>query len=173
MSAHTLLEQWHMLDAGEFVLVWLRDGVRRRDLWRWGHTHTDDSCISHTHPLICIYYTRHVHTHMHSHAHAHALTHTHTHMHTHTHTHTHLHTHLHMHTRTIHTHYMIYICVYHRLTELSGAAVYDPCLTNPCKNGGHCSMGNNDTYTCDCLKNYYGNECDGKCHVYAMWIFIL
>ena len=161
MSAHTLFEQWQMLNAREFVLVWLSEGVHRRHLWRLEDIHTCYSCISYTHT-----HAR-THAHTHTHTHTHTYTHTRTHTHTHTGTHAHAHAHMHIHIHNTHIyifiHYMIYIyIIYHRLSELPGAVVYDPCRHNPCKNGGQCTKENDDTYSCNCLESYYGKKCDGK-----------
>ena len=39
-----------------------------------------------------------------------------------------------------------------------------PCASNPCKNGGTCSVKGRTTkkYQCKCKNGYYGKMCDGK-----------
>ena len=39
---------------------------------------------------------------------------------------------------------------------------YDPCQNKPCLNGGHCQK-ERSTYTCLCLKDYFGTACERKC----------
>ena len=38
--------------------------------------------------------------------------------------------------------------------------VSDPCISNPCNNGGSCTSNGDNTYTCGCLDMYYGENCE-------------
>lgn len=35
-----------------------------------------------------------------------------------------------------------------------------PCLSNPCLNGGTCTEGGNNTYTCECPEGFEGTNCE-------------
>ncbi|XP_074518433.1 zonadhesin, like [Halichoeres trimaculatus] len=35
-----------------------------------------------------------------------------------------------------------------------------PCLSSPCQNGGTCTAGNNNTYTCACAAGFEGSNCE-------------
>ena len=40
---------------------------------------------------------------------------------------------------------------------------FDPCRSDPCKNGATCSKSGND-YSCSCVKDYGGDDCGSKLH---------
>ena len=45
--------------------------------------------------------------------------------------------------------------------------VKNPCLPNPCKNGGKCNR-KGSSYSCSCAKGYAGKRCESKFNVKIM-----
>lgn len=35
-----------------------------------------------------------------------------------------------------------------------------PCATNPCKNGGTCTVKGVDSFVCECTGEFYGERCE-------------
>ena len=36
----------------------------------------------------------------------------------------------------------------------------NPCTNNPCKNGGTCTVTEDDSYSCQCAEGFYGDSCE-------------
>ena len=50
-------------------------------------------------------------------------------------------------------------------------SVKNPCLPNPCKNGGKCNR-KGSSYTCSCAKGYTGKRCEGTFNLNRMLVQI-
>ncbi|XP_070551899.1 bone morphogenetic protein 1-like [Ptychodera flava] len=46
-----------------------------------------------------------------------------------------------------------------RSSEQTPVTGIDPCLSQPCENGGTCVFDNNTSYRCDCAAGFVGTEC--------------
>lgn len=43
----------------------------------------------------------------------------------------------------------------------------NPCIPNPCNNGGTCLLGEEGNYVCRCPTAFAGASCEGKSHLRA------
>ncbi|XP_078352365.1 lactadherin-like [Oculina patagonica] len=50
------------------------------------------------------------------------------------------------------------------LLPLIAAAATTPCTSNPCENGGVCTVKGIDSYICECTRQFYGDNCKEDCH---------
>lgn len=44
-------------------------------------------------------------------------------------------------------------------SSVTSEPISNPCLSNPCQNGGTCYMPKSNEYTCSCPTNFYGPNC--------------
>ena len=58
--------------------------------------------------------------------------------------------------------YLVFIAILFQVYYINCATTTTVCTTNPCKNGGNCTVLTSSTYNCTCAPNFSGATCN-KC----------